>query len=341
MRVAGQLEGGFGRTRIQGRRRGLLPLALAVGMALASGSLVAASGEPQLVARGIPHDMLFGLSIEGQNGISVGDAGLIMETADGGAKWTKQAKAPTDQGLFGVVRKQGRCIAGGQSGLILVSSDCKQWTVSPPVTKARILSVNVNGSGTAYAVGGFGTLLKSPDWGMTWEPLSIDWKGFTTDGAEPHLYDVHVAEDGEVTVVGEFELILRSKDGGANWAALRKGKRSLFGLKILENGEAYAVGQEGAILKSVDRGANWSELESGTRSILTGIWAQPDGQAVASGIYTILYSENAGKTWRLDVSKLARMGSYQAVAGVEKDKGKGQVSAVLVGSGGTILSVQR
>jgi hypothetical protein len=33
------------------------------------------------------------------------------------------------------------------------------------------------------------------------------------------------------------------------------------------------------------------------------------------------------------------MGSYQAVAGVEK--AKGQLTAVLVGSGGTILSVPR
>lgn len=339
MRVAGQLEGGVRRTGIHGRLRRLLPLALAAGTTLASGSLFAASGEPQLVARGIAHDMLYGLSIEGQHGISVGDAGLIMETADGGASWTKQGKSPTDLGLFGVVRKQGKCIAGGQGGLILISTDCKQWAVSPPVSKARILSVNVNGNGTAYAVGGFGAVLKSADWGKTWEPVSIDWKGFTSEGAEPHLYDVHVADDGEVTVVGEFELILRSKDGGAKWTALHKGKRSLFNLNLLENGEAYAVGQEGVILKSPDRGATWSEQESGTKSILTGIWAQPGGQAVASGIYTILYSENGGKTWRQDASKLARMGSYQAVTGVEKVKG--QLSAVLVGSGGTIISVPR
>ena len=339
MRVAGQLKGGAGRTRIQERLRSLLPLALAAGLAAASGSLFAASGEPQLLVRGTAHDMLYGLSIEGQHGVSVGDAGLVMETADGGASWTKQGKGPTDLGLFGVVRKQGKCIAGGQGGLILVSSDCKQWAVSPPVSKARILSVNVNGNGVAYAVGGFGAVLKSADWGKTWEPISIDWKPFTSEGAEPHLYDVQVADDGEVTLVGEFELILRSRDGGAKWTALHKGKRSLFGLKLLENGEAYAVGQEGLILKSTDRGTTWAEQESGTKSILTGIWAQPGGQAVVSGIYTILYSENGGKTWRKDVSKLARMGSYQAVTGVEKVKG--QLSAVLVGSGGTIISVPR
>ena len=324
---------------IQMRLRRLLSDVLCAGLLLGPCTVFAVSGEPQLVSHGIPHDMLYGLSLEGLNGIAVGDSGLILVTADGGANWTKQSNRTTNLGLFGVVRKQGRCIAGGQNGLIMASADCKQWIVSPPVSKARILSVQVNAGGVAYAVGGFGAMLKSVDWGTSWQPVSIDWKAFTSDGVEPHLYDVHVAENGEVTVIGEFELILRSKDGGANWLAMHKGKRSLFGLKILENGEAYAVGQEGVILKSTNRGAIWSEQESGTKSILTGIWAQPNGQAVASGIYTILYSGNAGKSWQMDHSKLAKVGSYQAVAGVEKTRG--QLNAVLVGSGGAILSVQR
>jgi len=320
------------------RQLGLL-WTLSAGLILGSGGAMSASVEPKVIAHGIAHDMLYGLSMEGRNGIAVGDFGLTFETADGGATWTKQAKPATAVGLFGVVRKQGHCIATGQNGVILTAADCKQWTVSAPVTQSRILSVAVNGAGTAFAVGGFGTLLKSADWGKTWQAVVVDWKNFTADGAEPHLYDAHVAEDGEITVIGEFELILRSKDGGSNWQTLHKGKRSLFGLTILDNGEAYAVGQEGLILKSNDRGANWTEQASGTQSILTGIWALPGGQAVASGIYTILSSADGGKTWQMDESKLAKKGWYQAVAGGEKVDGKQNV--VLVGSGGAILAVQR
>jgi len=320
--------------------RQLSILGLSAALLFGAGGALAASGEPQVVAHGIAHDMLYGISMEGRNGIAVGDFGLMFDTADGGLTWSKQAKPATTLGLFGVVRKQGHCIAGGQNGLILASADCKQWAVAAPVTKARILSVAVNGSGTAYAAGGFGALLKSSDWGKSWQPVSIDWKPFTSEGAEPHLYDVHVAEDGEVTVVGEFELILRSKDGGSSWQALHKGKRSLFGLTILDNGEAYAVGQEGAILKSSDRGTSWSEQDSGTQSILTGIWAQPDGQAFASGIYTILSSSNGGKSWQMDGSKVAKKGWYLAVAG-SGEKLQGKQNILVVGSGGAILAVQR
>lgn len=318
--------------------RGLDKLAAVAAVLLPSVVLAGSGMEPRLVSKGIPHDMLYGVSFEGRQGIAVGDFGLILETTDGGVTWTKQAKSATDLGLFSVVRRQGRCIAGGQSGLILASTDCKQWTAVAAATKARIMAVNVNASGVAYAVGGFGTLLKSTDWGASWQPIAMDWRALTPGGAEPHLYDVHIAENGEVTIVGEFELILRSKDGGARWTTLHQGTRSLFGIKVLENGEAYAVGQEGVILKSIDRGKGWTGLESGTQSILTGISAQVNGQVVASGINTILYSGNGGKSWQPDGSKLVRTGWYQAVAGVETTPG--QWNVVAVGSGGAILSIR-
>jgi len=122
------------------RQLGLL-LTLSAGLILGSGGAMSASVEPKVIAHGIAHDMLYGLSMEGRDGIAVGDFGLTFETADGGATWTKQAKPATAVGLFGVVRKQGHCIATGQNGLILTAADCKQWTVSAPVTQSRILSV--------------------------------------------------------------------------------------------------------------------------------------------------------------------------------------------------------
>lgn len=321
--------------RFESRRR----LWLCIGLALASTVAGAGgSGEPTPVFRGVPHDMLYGLSMEGANGTAVGDFGLVVETGDGGRSWVRQASAPTDQGLFAIARKQGRCIAGGQRGLIMTADDCKQWRTSPPATNARILAVDVNDAGIGYAVGGFGAVLKSNDWGKTWQALQPDWNAFTSDGAEPHLYDVHVAANGEVTIVGEFEIVMRSRDGGATWNLLHKGKRSLFGLRVLDNGDLYAVGQEGLILKGSANGSKWMELDSGSKSILTGVWARADGQVVASGIYTILYSGDAGKSWRMDRSRPALAGWHQAVAGSEEGGG---LNVVLVGSGGAILSVRR
>ncbi len=326
---------------MQVRNKTALGSVLAVLLLTGSASVSAgiANGSAPVVAfKGVPHDFLYGLSIEGDRGIAVGDHGLILTTTNG-TRWTRVENSLTDIALLSVVRKSGKCIATGQQGVIIRSDGCSNWESVKPVTDARLLAVDTNSNGIAYAVGGFGAVIKSSDWGKSWQPVVIDWKSMLGNDAEPHLYEVHVADDGEVTIAGEFELILRSKDGGTHWAVLHQGTRSLFGLKMLDNGEAYAVGQEGLILKSIDHGNSWNRLESGTQSILTGIWAQPDGKAVATGIYTILYSDNGGKSWQMDRSKQALSGWYQAVAGVETTPG--QSSVLAVGSGGAILSIQR
>lgn len=299
----------------------------------------ATAGEPSVVFSGLPHDAFFSVSFEGREGIAVGDFGLVVETRDGGRTWVRQARPPTDRALLAVARKAGRCLAGGQDGLIFAAEDCRHWRQVPRVTGGRILGIDVNADGMAYAVGGFGTLLKSTDWGTSWQVLKPDWRALAPDGVEPHLYDVHVADDGEVTIVGEFEMVMHSHDAGAHWNLLRKGRRSLFGLQVLEDGDIYAVGQEGLILRSTEDGHSWTELESGTTSILTGIWASPDGRIVASGMYTILHSSDGGASWHVDRSARALTGWHQAIGGIEQ--GDGRLQVVLVGFGGSILAVQR
>lgn len=314
-------------------------LALAFLAALCGPALGGEVSTPDTVFSGVSHDTLYALGGEGRDLIAVGDFGMVVRSADGGDTWQRQEKSPTDIALLAVTRKAGRCIAGGQQGVIVYAADCEHWQRAEVPTDARLLAVAVNASGTGYAVGGFGTVLQTRDWGKTWTALTLDWEALTGDWAEPHLYDVHVDADGEVTLVGEFELVIRSHDGGASWQALHKGRRSLFGLALTDDGHLYAVGQEGVILRSRDDGARWTELPSGTKAILTSVWAQPGGGVVAAGIYTILFSDNGGDSWRAASSAPARAGWHLAVTGTRDADGAAHV--VVVGSGGTILSIQR
>lgn len=321
------------------------PLRRVLGAVLLTAALVggASAGTeptaPAVLFRSGQHDMLYAISQEGQDGIAVGDFGLIVQTRDGGKTWSRQTGVPTDLGLLAVARKGSRCIAAGQRGLILTAADCKSWVESAAVTDARILAVGLNANGVAFAVGGFGTLLKSTDWGRTWEALKVDWGALTGDAAEPHLYDLHVTEAGEVTIVGEFEMVIRSSDGGQRWSLLRRGARSLFAIKVLEDGGIYAVGQEGLILKSDDHGQRWAELPSGTKGLLTGIWADSSGNALASGVYSILRSHDGGRSWQPDDSKVSRLGWHQAIAASGDERARPDF--LVVGSGGAVLSVKR
>lgn len=286
---------------------------------------------------GTPHDALYDVGFDGLRGLAVGAFGTVLSTVDGGASWERQAPPVNNISLLSVAIRGDRCMAVGQGGLVLTADDCRNWRASPAITKSRLLAVDVNRRGIAYAVGAFGTILRSDDWGKSWTAQSVDWAGFTQDGAEPHLYDVHVAEDGTATVVGEFELVLRSNVAGGAWKALHKGERSLFGLSVGEGGRLLAVGQSGAFIASSDGGTTWLTAATGTGAILTSVHVTHGGTVLASGINTLVMSRDNGASWSAVPSRFLSNAWIQALA--TGDAGDGSRRVVAVGSGGSILQL--
>lgn len=330
-----------GRQHARPATRGGLFARFAAMAVLLSGAAVSMAAPPssgaKLLRHGTAHDALYDVVFEGEKGIAVGAFGNVLVTADGGATWQVQAFPMKHLALMAVAMREGKCIAVGQTGLVYAAADCKTWKAAPSMTKSRLLAVDVTRQGVAYAVGAFGTILKSTDWGQSWAEQKVDWSTITDDGAEPHLYDIHVAEDGSVTAVGEFELVLRSSDG-QQWKALHKGERSLFGLSVVEGGKKmYASGQSGALLSSADGGATWTSHKTGTGAILTGVHATAQGEVLASGINAVVLSRDGGATWSPLNSKLVRNAWYQALAASEGTGGKRRL--VAVGAGGTILEL--
>ncbi len=318
-----------------------LTAAMAMAGAYAPGASAAGASTQEsvrLLHRGTPHDALYDVAFDGARGVAVGALGTVLASNDGGTTWERQLFPIGHLALLSVAVSGGKCLAVGQTGIVFTADDCKTWKASAPVTKSRLLAVGVNKQGVAYAVGAFGTLLRSADWGRTWTALTVDWTGYTEDGAEPHLYDVHVADDGSATVVGEFELILRSDAAGAQWKALHKGERSLFGLTVVDAKRAYAVGQSGAVLTSEDGGATWRTLPTGTQAILTGVHASTPGRLTVSGINTVLTSKDDGASWQRVTSKFIGNGWLQALAPAAAAGGKPRL--VAVGSGGSILELE-
>jgi len=320
----------------RGLAASMVQLACAVGSWFLVGS-VQASDITRTLASGTPHDMLYAVSLDANHGIAVGEAGLIMASPDGGKTWARQAQRPTELALLTVTQRNGHCLVGGQSGLILTSPDCVNWTPAESGTEERILSVDMNRNQLAYAVGGFGTLMRSTDAGRTWSRIDIPWDQILDGPAEPHLYAVKVFDSGEVLVAGEFELVLRLDPAG-HWTLLRKGHRSLFSVAADRNGVIFAVGQEGLILKSEDQGATWRELDGGTSAILTAVWADGQRHVVASGVNTIVSSNDGGATWHALSSQFVRRNWHLALAVEAYVDGKPEI--VSVGSHGRVIEFQ-
>lgn len=274
---------------------------------------VAWSGEPTELFQGTGHDALYGLCLKDGKGIAVGSLGLVVESDDNGSTWNVGVPFTTAALLDVSCGDERARLIVGQEGLIY-RWDGSSYQQVESGTDARLLGVAANSSGLAFAVGGFGVVLRSMDGGESWATLSFDWEGILNDFIEPHLYAVHVSDAGIITVVGEFELVLRSTDGGDTWATVHKGEASLFGIDLRDNGGGFAVGQDGTVLQTPDGGLSWNELATPSSAILLDVWSSEQGDVLVSGIRVMLRSVDGGQNWVLVEDGDLKVGWYQSLA---------------------------
>ncbi len=288
------------------------------------------------VSQGIRHDALFGLCLDGDNGIAVGDAGVVLKSGDGGNSWQRQPGF-TQLALLDVNCGNTTQFVVGQEGLIFRRNGDSFEQVESG-SDQRLLAVAANDEGLAFIVGGFGTVLRSTDGGDSWEPLSFDWEAILNDFLEPHLYAVQIADDGVITMAGEFGLVMRSSDGGDNWDLAHKGDASIFGMH-LKGQQGFAVGQDGLLLSSSDGGASWQSVEVPTGANLLDVWFSDDGKVLVAGIRELLVSDDGGSTWRSSVDQGDfAIGWYQRVVEVPNSGSGGAV--LLAGHGGRIVKLE-
>lgn len=321
-------------------RHTLLGAAICTGAFYSTSTLAAESNATEhlsVLHQGIVHDALYDVCFNGSSGLAVGIAGSALSTSDGGVTWQK-GNAGIGTALLGVSCQGQSVIAVGQGGLIMRQQAGGEWVKVDSGTDQRLLSVSSNSSGLAVVVGGFGTVLKSNDEGLTWEAISLDWEAILSDFMEPHVYDVSVSEDGAITLVGEFGLVLRSLDQGLTWEVLNKGDSSLFALSFRDASTGFAVGQNGKVIKSSDGGLTWAAMKVPTKENLLDVWSS-ESEVLVTGIRTLLRSRDDGLNWELITEGDVAVQWYQAVKGtVAGDGTTGR--AVMVGHSGRIVQIK-
>lgn len=304
------------------------------GTAISTFAATAGDDSLSVLHQGIAHDALYDVCFNGNRGIAVGVAGTVLNSEDSGLTW-KQEPSFTDLALLGVSCEGANNIVVGQAGTIFVQQ-ADGWRQVESGTENRLLSVKVNANGLAFAVGGFGAVLRSTDGGLTWAPVEFDWQAILNDFLEPHIFDVAVSDQGVVTLVGEFELILRSEDSGDTWAPVNKDDAALSAVHFYDAQNGFAVGQKGRILKTVDGGLTWAVLNAGSPEILLDVWSSPTGEVVITGIREMLRSNDFGQTWRSveggDISVKWYQSINVATAGAEHN-------VVMVGHSGRIVRI--
>jgi photosystem II stability/assembly factor-like uncharacterized protein len=280
----------------------------------------------QVIRTGFVHDSLFGLTFAGAHGIAVGDHGVLLESHDGGETWVADETLDVEQALLAVTTAGEHALVAGQEGIILTREGNGPWQTQESGTAERIFSVAMADSGLAMAAGGFGTLLRSNDFGTTWETLLPSWEEYLEDpGYEPHLYDVEFNSDGHILLAGEFGMILISRDGGDSWYQRNTSDESIFGMTVLANGQGLAVGQNGYVLRTVDGGENWARIEVPGKANLLDAWLSDNGEAVTVGIRALLNSADGGQSWALSESSAVTRAWYTTLAASEDNAGSRRV----------------
>lgn len=149
-----------------------------------------------------------------KHAVAVGNDGVIIHTADGGASWTEAknvSRSAVANKLTRVrVAEGGIAAAVGEMGALLMTNDHgKTWTRIRPEEDQAWNDVALLSSGKVLAVGEFGKMVTSPDAGGKWTDIQSPLKS--------SLMAVAFRDDQNGVAVGLEGAVLVTHDGGQRW----------------------------------------------------------------------------------------------------------------------------
>jgi len=159
-------------------------------------------------------------------------------------------------------------------------------------TTNQIVSLSFANEQTGWAVGEYGTILKTTNGGMDWRIIEISWLHF--------LLDVFFPTKQVGYAVGQEGQIIKTTDGGETWQRQMVAySNNLHRVRFRDENEGWIVGEKGLLLHTTDGGATWQQQTSHTREDLNGItFIEQSGMCVVGNGGTILLSEDGGQSWQ-------------------------------------------
>ena len=199
---------------------------------------------------------------DANNGIAVGDSGMVMKTMDGGNNWARKKISTT-------------------SNLFYVHCTYNILNNTPPADTGYI----------AFAVGSSGAYYKSKDLGETWSPITTPMSTVSING-------IYAVPRKVIWLVGNSNNIYKSTANGVFVKQTLTGisSSSWIGSYASDENTACAIGSYGAIAVTTDGGTTWQQ-QLATRNTLYAVHFENKnvGWIVGEG-GTIMYTSNGGST---------------------------------------------
>jgi photosystem II stability/assembly factor-like uncharacterized protein len=236
-------------------------------------------------------------------GITVGDHGTVLKTADGGMTWG-YVEVPFKDDFYGITfidTKQG-FICGIGADILRTSDGGNSWEAVNTCTLNTLRDIQIYKSSFSQtslgvAVGDNGFILVSHDRGYSWNTVN--------NNSTATLYSVYILDTLNAIAVGENGTILCTSNGGVDWISSGiycNFSNAFRNIEFIDDSIGWIAGEEGIILKTTNAGSSWVAQSSGVQVNLNGLcFCSPNSGFVVSENGTVLNTEDGGLQWKQNV----------------------------------------
>ena len=167
----------------------------------------------------------------------------------------------------------------------------QDWKWLNPLPQGNFLtSIKFVNKDTGYAVGKFGTIIKTGDGGENW----IVQKSGTAN----HLNSLFLIDKNTAYAAGDTGLILKTIDGGNNWTKQNCQTTEHFESVFFPKPDTgYAIGIYGNIYKTTNAGNSWEEIYETMDLLYSSYFINTNIGFVVGEFGDILKTTDGGKTW--------------------------------------------
>lgn len=260
--------------------------------------LVSLSGNAQTSAEAVLHPLfsshkmrgiyLQAVTVSDRDLVAVGEYGMLVRCTLAETLACIEHTAPGGQQLTTVVLAYGRIWTAGQDAEVFsVDAAALRWQskfADPALRGEVVLDLQLSPTGTLWAVGTNGLVLRSTDRGESWQVLRVaDLTGF-----RPHLFGVWV-DAHSLYIVGEKGAAFRiAADALVGEGELRVAPQaiaydgSLFGVERAGDGRLVLYGMNGNAF--VETGDGFARFRVGAGKSLIGAAATQQGALYLVGL---------------------------------------------------------
>ncbi len=234
---------------------------------------------------------------------AVGNYGKIVISEDDGATWTQQPSG-VDAHLQSIAAwDSNRAVSVGNNLTVLYTNDGgKHWIKAKVDAKKNqnineLVRVRVLAGGHAVAVGEFGTVLASDDFGASWRALPVE--------GDASWNDVGLLSAQTYLIVGEIGRIKITSDGGKTWAQLPSPTKSTLNSVFFRDARnGLAAGTGGVVISTDDSGATWTQLPLLTQQHIFDVMWDGSHWVLTGDKGVFLFGSANTKSWS-DMSQFA------------------------------------